>query len=319
VHRLGRLAFLGTGPFAVPLLARLPELADALLVISAPDRPAGRRLQPRPSAVASWAREHSVELATPDRLRSDEGRSVLRAFGPDGLLLAAYGQLVPEDLLALCARPPLNLHPSLLPRHRGADPVAATILDGDRVGGVTLMVMTARLDAGPVVAQWPMPLTGREEAPELEQRLALLAAEVVPPLLTRWAAGDLTAIPQDERRATVVRPFSRADGWIAWADDAVAIDRRVRALQPWPGAWTTIDGRRLHVRRAHPVPGLDDLPIGALLPGDPPRVACGSGALALELVQPEGRPIMPAAAWRRGLQRDHVILGGVRPGVSGPG
>ena len=110
-----------------------------------------------------------------------------------------------------------------------------------------------------------------------------------PRLLERWRDGGLDPVPQDETKATVVHAFTRDDGWIDWGADAVSVDRQVRALQPWPGAWTTLDGRRLHVRRAHPVPGVAALPIGALLPGDEPRVACGSGALALDLVQPEGR------------------------------
>ncbi|MDP9273423.1 MAG: methionyl-tRNA formyltransferase [Chloroflexota bacterium] len=307
--RLGRVAFLGSGAFAVPLLARLPELGDALLVVSAPDRPAGRRLRPRPAPVAAFARERELELATPARLRSDEARDLLRAFAPDGILLAAYGQLVPADLLALAPRLPLNVHPSLLPRHRGADPVAATILAGDPVAGVTLMVMNEVLDAGPIVAQWPLALTGREESPDLESRLADLAAEMVTPLLGPWAEGTLVALPQDERAATMVRPFTRADGWIDWGRDAVAIDRQVRALQPWPGAWTTLDGRRLHVRRARPVEGVGDLAAGTLLPGEDARIACGSGALLLEIVQPEGRPPMGAQDWRHGLPRDHIRLG----------
>ena len=250
-----------------------------------------------------------MRLATPRRLRSEEGRSVLRDWRPDGLLLVAYGQLVPDDLLALAARPPLNVHPSLLPRHRGAAPVAATILAGDAEGGVTLMVMEPRLDAGPIVAQWRVPLSGRETTPELEARLASLAAEVVPAELGAWASGALEPRPQDERAATLVRPFRREDGRLDWSRGAVDLDRRVRALQPWPGAWTTVDGRRLHVRRAHPLPGFDNVPIGALLPGDPVRVACGRGALGLELVQPEGRAPMDALAWRNGLQRQHVLLG----------
>lgn len=311
--RLGRVAFLGTGDFGVPLLARLPDVADELLVISQPDRPAGRKLRTRASPVATWAREHGLRLATPRRLRSDEGRQLLSAFAPDGLLLAAYGQLLPADLLALAARAPLNVHPSLLPRHRGAAPVASTILAGDEVAGVTLMVMTAELDAGPIVAQWPVPLSGRETTPELEARLAELAAEVVPPLLDRWAGDALGASPQDEHQATLIRPFSRADGWLDWRRDAEELDRRVRALQPWPGAWTTLDGRRLHIRAAHPVAGVDDVPIGALLPGEQPRVACGQGALAIDVVQPEGRPAMPGDAWRRGLARDHVLLGATAP------
>jgi methionyl-tRNA formyltransferase len=307
---IGRIAYLATGLFGVPLLARLPALCDELLVISQPDRPAGRGLRTRPSPIAAWARENGLRVETPRRLRSEEGRDVLSAFSPDGLLLAAYGQLVPADLLALGRRPPLNVHPSLLPRHRGAAPVASVILAGDSVAGVSLMVMTPELDAGPIVAQWPVPLTGRETTPELEASLAVLAADVVPSELERWAAGAMTPRQQGEAEATIIRPFRRTDGWIDWGQSAVTIDRRVRALQPWPGAWTTMDGRRLHIRAAHPVAGIDGAMIGALLPGDWPLVACGHGALALELVQPEGKGVMAADAWRRGLPREHVLLGG---------
>ena len=311
--RLGRIAFLGTGAFGVPLLARVAELADELLVISQPDRPAGRRLQLRATPVSAWAREHGVRTYTPGRLRSDDARAALRDYAPDGLVLVAYGQMVPQDLLDLGRRPPLNVHPSLLPRHRGAAPVAGTILAGDEEGGVTLMVMTAELDAGPIVERWPVRLTGRETTPELEATLADLAAQVVPPALERWADGDTPMEPQDERLATHVRPFKRADGWIDWRRPAIEIDRQVRALQPWPGAWTTLDDRRIHVRRAQAVTGVDDVPLAALMPGEEPCVACGVGALALEVVQPEGRPTMPAAAWRRGLAREHVMLGAGRP------
>jgi methionyl-tRNA formyltransferase len=171
------------------------------------------------------------------------------------------------------------------------------------------MVMTEELDAGPIVAQWPVTLTGRETTPELEGALSERSAEVVPPQLERWAAGELEAEPQDERLATLIRPFRRVDGWIDWRRPAAAIDRQVRALQPWPGAWTSIDGRRLHIRAAHLTMGIDGVPVGALLPGALPEIACGEGALALDVVQPEGKPAMPADAWRRGLARDHVLLG----------
>ena len=310
---LGRIAFLGTGAIGVPLLARLPELSDELLVISQPDRPAGRGLETRPSPVAAWARAHELRVETPRRVRSDEGTEILRSFAPDGLLLVAYGQLIPRELLSLAPRPPLNVHPSLLPRHRGAAPVASTILAGDPVAGLSLMVMTEALDAGPIVAHWSVPLTGLETTPELEAQLAGLAAKVVPAELKRWAEGDITLTPQDDAAATLIRPFRRVDGWIDWRQPAPAIDRQVRALQPWPGAWTTLDGRRLHVRAAHPLAGVEGVPIGALLPGEMPRVACGQGALALDIVQPEGRAAMPADAWRRGLPRDHVLLGGGGP------
>ncbi len=310
---IGRVAFLGTGGFGLPLLERVLEQADDVVVVTQPDRPAGRRLQLRASPIASFARDRGIEVLSPHRIRSDEARGTLGAWRPDGLLLAAYGQIVPRDILELSARPPLNVHPSLLPRHRGAAPVAGTILAGDSEGGVTLMVMVEELDAGPVVAQWRVPLLGRETTPELEAQLAELAASVVPAELDRWAAGDIEPMPQDDRLATYVRQFTRSNGWIDWRRPAIEIDRQVRALQPWPGAWTTLDDRRIHVRRARAIAGVDDVPIGALLPGDPPFVACGVGALALESVQPEGRPAMPAEAWRRGLDRDHVLLGGRRP------
>jgi methionyl-tRNA formyltransferase len=311
--RIGRIAFVGTGAFGVPLLERVADLADELLVVSQPDRPAGRRLQLRATPVTAAARERGVRVFTPARIRSDEAHRELGRFDPDGLVLVAYGQIVPPHMLSLGRRPPLNVHPSLLPRHRGAAPVAGTILAGDPEGGVTLMVMTEELDAGPIVERWPVPLTGRETTPELEARLADLAASVVPPVLERWARGEVETVAQDARAATQVHPFTRADGWIDWRRPAVEIDRQVRALQPWPGAWTTIDDRRLHVRRARPVAGVDDVPIGALMPGEQPCVACGAGALELEIVQPQGRPAMPAEAWRRGLAREHILLGTGRP------
>ena len=219
-----------------------------------------------------------------------------------------------RTLLEVAERPPLNVHPSLLPRHRGAAPVAGTILAGDREGGVTLMVMTAELDAGPIVQRWPVPLTGRETTPELEAALADLAADVVPPELDQWASGaDRPGAPGRGRRDIRPSVHARSDGWIDWQRPAVEIDRQVRALQPWPGAWTTVDGRRIHIRRARPVTGVDGVPIGALFAGETQIVACGVGGLMLEIVQPEGRATMPADAWRRGLGREHVMLGAGRP------
>jgi len=313
VAGIGRIAFLGTGAFGVPLLGRLAEVADELLVITRPDRPAGRGLAPRASPIANQGRALGLRIETPARIRSAEAAAAIGDFAPDGLLLVAYGQLVPGDLLAVGSRPALNVHPSVLPRHRGAAPVAGTILAGDAEAGVSLMIMVPQLDAGPIVGQWSVPVSGRETTPELEARLAALAAERIPPALAAWAERRLDPQPQDESRATLIRPFRRSDGWIDWGHSALAIDRQVRALQPWPGAWTTLGGRRLHIRRTTPLPGIPDVPIGALLPGAQPRVACGEGAVALDIVQPEGRPAMPGEAWRRGLARDFVLLGALRP------
>lgn len=307
---LGRVAFLGTGRFGVPLLSRLTSLADELLVVSQPDRPAGRGMRLRATPVAEFARSRRLTLVTPDRLASAEGRGALRAFAPDGLVLAAYGQIVPRDVLALAERPPLNVHPSLLPRHRGATPIPATILAGDTETGVTLIVMVPEVDAGPVVAQWRRSIGGREDAAELETDLAELAADAVPGVLARWAAGELRPEPQDERAATVTRVLRREDGRIDWAAPADAIDRQIRAFQPWPGAWTTLAGATLHIRRARPIPEASPGVTPGTVSGETvPAVACGEGALELHAVQPAGRPLMPAADWRRGLRGAGIVLG----------
>jgi methionyl-tRNA formyltransferase len=307
---LGRILFMGSGAFAVPLLAAVAPLSSDILVITRPDRPAGRGLAQQSAPVAGWARHAGLQTVEPRRGRLGEAREEAARFAPDGLLLAAYGQLVPPDWLTLAERPPLNVHPSLLPRHRGADPVAGTILAGDTEGGVTLMIMVEALDAGPIVGQWRIPLTGRENAADLEAELADLAARVVPPLLAEWAVGHLEPVNQEDRQATLIRPFTRADGKIDWSRPAVEIDRQVRALQPWPGAWTTLEDRRLHVRRAHPGTGVGEVPVGLVVPGNPPEVACGGGSLVLDEVQPEGRGRMSGADWRRGIPRQHVLLGG---------
>ena len=306
---IGRVAYLGTGRFAVPLLERVAPLAAELLVVSQPDRPAGRGLRDRATPVAELARREGLRLVTPRRLASREGVATVRDFAPDGLLLAAYGQIVPPELLSVAPRPPLNVHPSLLPRHRGATPVPGTILSGDAEGGVTLIVMVAEVDAGPIVGQWRMPLTGREAAPDLEAALARLAADAVPSVLGAWIAGALEARPQDDGAATFTKVLRRSDGRIDWTASSIEIDRHVRAYQPWPGAWTVVRGALLHVRAALPLRETPEAVPGTLLPGDPPRVACGDGALELVSVQPAGRAAMPAADWARGLRGDGVILG----------
>ena len=310
---IGRIAFLGTGSFALPLLDAVADVADELLVVSQPARAAGRGLRRRPSPVAALAASRGIAVVTPERIASAEARAALTAFAPAGLILAAYGQLVPRDVLAIGERPPLNVHPSLLPRHRGAAPIAGTILAGDAETGVTLIVMTSRLDAGPIAGQWPVPTSAREDAVELEKRLAQLAAGAVPPLLPRWSRGDLELRPQEESLATYTRPLKRDDGRLDWSRTAVELDRQVRALQPWPGAWTTAAGARLHVRRAAPVdePAAGE-PGSLRLSRAWVRVACGAGALELLAVQPAGRPTMPAVDWVRGVRAppgEPLVLG----------
>ena len=199
-----RTVFLGSGRFAVPSLAHLAEHPRVALVgiVTAPPRPVGRRQQLQPTPVGAWAAGHRLEPLTPVRLRDEEAIAAIAALAPELVVLADYGQIVPPALLRLPRNGALNLHPSLLPRHRGAAPIQAAILTGDERTGVTLMVMDEGLDSGPIVAQRAIDLAGEEVAPELEDRLAGMAAELLADTLHAWLDGELTAHPQPTAGAT---------------------------------------------------------------------------------------------------------------------
>ncbi len=312
---VARTVFLGSGSFAVPILegiARSP-LADLRAVVSAPARPVGRRAVPTPTPVDVRATELGIRVLRPSRLRAPEAVADLAAEAPELLVLADYGQLVPREVLDIPRHGALNLHPSLLPRHRGAAPVAAAILAGDPETGVTLMRMDAGLDTGPIVAQARLALTGDEDAPALEGRLAQMAATLLLESLPGWLSGDLGAVPQPVGGATLTRPFRREDGRLDPSLTAVELERRVRALRPWPGTFLERPEGRLIVHQvalgAEVAPGAGGVPPGTI-PGD--LVAMGEGKglrlglvtgdelLVLSEVQPQGKGRMSGADLVRG-------------------
>ncbi len=275
--------FLGTGPFGIPALEAIASAREVRLVgiVTAPPRPAGRGERLRRSPVAE--RADALGLAPvlePARLRDLAAVEAVRELGPALLVLADYGQIVPPALLELPAHGALNLHPSLLPRHRGASPVPATILAGDRQAGVTLMQMDRGLDTGPIVGQVAVPLDGSETTPGLEAELADEGARLLLALLADWLAGRRPARPQPETGVTLTRPLRREDGWLDPGHDAAALERQVRAYQPWPGTWAQTVAGRLIVWRARPL-ALEGLAVGpGELPGPEaaaPVVAGGPG------------------------------------------
>lgn len=247
-----RTVFLGSGAFAVPILQRLAghPAVDLVGIVTAPSRPAGRRHDPTPTPVEVAARELDRPwILTPDRLRQPAAIADVLALRPALAVLADYGQLVPAALLDL-PNGALNLHPSLLPRHRGASPIPATILAGDRETGVTLMRMDAGLDTGPIVAVRRHALDGTEAAPELERTLADLAADLLASSIGPWLAGELVPRPQSETDATMTRPLRREDGRLDPTKPASQLERQVRAYQPWPGSFIETGTGRLTVWRA---------------------------------------------------------------------
>lgn len=297
--------FLGTPAFAVPSLDALARLADRgaieiVAVVTQPDRPADRGALRVPEVKA---RAEALGLAVRQPARLDRAAvDGLVALRPDALVWAAYGNRIPARLLAAVDGRAANVHASLLPRWRGAAPVAHAILAGDAESGVTLMEGTAGLDAGPILAQERTPIGPDEDAGALTARLAALGAALLERELPRYLAGALPAAPQDEARVTWAPKLATADGRLDFAEPAEALARRVRAMTPDPGAWTTFRGQRLGVGRAT-VTGGRGVAHGTLeLREGVPHVAAGAGWLRLDEVRPAGKRAMGGADWARGLR-----------------
>ena len=291
-----RCCFLGTGTFAVPILTALAAhpRVELAAIVTRPARPAGRGGRLRPSPVAERAGGLGAVLLTPPRLRSEDSVRTITDMAPELLVLADYGQLVPKGLLSLPLHGALNLHPSLLPRHRGAAPIPATILAGDTEAGTTLMLMDPGLDTGPIIAQRMLRLTGRETAPVLEARLSTLSAELLADSLGPWLDGRLTPHAQPPSGATLTRPLRREDGWLDPERTAVALERQVRAFQPWPGSFLTSSHGRLVVWSAHVLSEVADTGRAPL------ALPTAEGWLVLDEVQLPGGRRMPSEALMRG-------------------
>jgi methionyl-tRNA formyltransferase len=286
-----RTVFIGSGAFAEPALRALALDPDVELVgvVTAPPRPAGRKLTAAATPVAQVAADLGIDpVLTPTRLRDPDAVDAILALEPELLVLADYGQIVPPALLAV-GPGALNLHPSLLPRHRGATPVPATILAGDRATGVTLMRMDEGLDTGPIVAQAGTPVAPDETAPDLESRLASMGAELLTISLRPWLAGDLREHPQPVVGVTVTKPLHRADGRMDLSLPAAELERQVRAYQPWPGSFVETRTGRLTVWAASPAAS-EHLPSGRF---SARGIATGDGTLLHHEVQPAGGRRMP--------------------------
>lgn len=306
---------MGTPEFALPALERLHRAGYTICAVyTQPDRPAGRGRQTEASPVKRAALALGLTVYQPARLDAAVAAEIA-ALAPDALVVAAYGQLLPPAVLAGAPRGALNLHPSLLPRHRGAAPVAATILAGDTFGGVSVMQLDAGLDSGPVYAQAALAVAETETTPVLTGKLARLGAALLHEVLLNLAAGWLTPQPQDAAGATYFKALTRQQGLIDWTRPAAQIARQVRALQPWPGSYSYWQGQKLEIVAAVPLPGSGDAAPGTVLVTGPAAaplaVQTGDGWLGLLSLKLAGKRALPAAEFGRG-QRGFTgsVLGG---------
>ena len=298
-----RVVFLGTPEFAVPSLEALLDETDVVAVITQPDRPKGRGRQVASPPVAEVAKAKGLRLLQPPRLKSAEIIETLRALAPDVHVTVAYGRIIPREVLEIPRLGSINVHPSLLPKYRGASPIEAAILHGETETGVTVMYQSMDLDAGDLILQRRVPVDPDDTARTLEARLARVGADALVEALRLVAAGRAHRIPQDHAAATYAGKLEKGHGRIDWRKPARDVVNLIRAVDPWPSAYTSHRGRLLKVWRAAAVDHGEDAEPGAVLDvreGGGILVASGQGAVRLLEVQPEDRRRMSADDYARG-------------------
>jgi methionyl-tRNA formyltransferase len=298
-----RVVFMGSPEFAVPSLRALCGRFDVVGVVTQPDRPAGRGRKVRESEVKRVALEQAIPVVQPARLSDPEAQRRLDAWQPDVIVVAAFGQLVPGPILDRPAQGCLNVHPSLLPRWRGASPIQAAILHGDHKTGVTIMKLDAGLDTGPIIAQRRVALDPEITGGELSRQLAGVGASLLVEILPDYVAGSLKLVPQDDDRATYAPAIPKSAGELDFTKPASELARQIRAYEPRPGSFMTWNGRRLIVRRAHHHPGQHEVPGEVFVVDGHPAVTTLDGSLVLEVLQPAGKEPMDGSSFVRGAPR----------------
>ncbi len=299
------VAFAGTPDFALPALDAIAASRHRLAVVyTQPDRPAGRGRRVAPSPVKERALTLGLPVEQPETLADAAAPAALAAYRPDVMVVVAYGLLLPPAILATPRLGCLNIHASLLPRWRGAAPVARAIMAGDDKTGVCIMRMEAGLDTGPVMLRHEVPVGPGDTAGDLQTRLAGEGAALIVPALDLLATGRARFEAQDPGQATVARKLAKAEARLDWREPAIVLDRKIRAFDPWPVAETTLDGAQLRIHEAAAVPGDSDAVPGTILQAgaDGIVVMTGEQALAIRRLQLPGRRVVTAAQFANARQ-----------------
>lgn len=292
---------MGSPDFAVPALYALAEVYSVVGVITQPDKPAGRGKTLTPPPVKTAAQALGLPILQPQRLRDPEAMRRLREWTPDLAIVAAFGQILKPEALNLPRLGCLNLHASLLPRWRGASPIQAALLAGDDETGITLMKMDPGMDTGPILAQTRLPILPDDTGGSLFEKLSQRAAQFALETLPAYLAGELSETPQPSSGVTYAPMLKKEDGLLDFSQPAQALERRVRAMRPWPGAFFALEGTPLKVHRARVQPAISAAEPGQRLVFQGlPALQTSAGLLLLEEVQPAGKRSMPGQAFLAG-------------------
>lgn len=301
-----RILYLGAGDIGAPTFRKLISSGHEVIgAVTQPDKPAGRKQEMRASIIKTIALDHGIPLFQPVRLRKPEALAPLKELAPDLIVVMAYGQILPRELLETPRLACLNLHASLLPRHRGASPIQAAILQGDRETGITVMYMAEGLDTGDMLLKRSTPIRRRETGGSLHDRLAEIAPEALFEALNLIERGQAPRTPQNEAEATYAGRLSKEDGLIAWTESHEMIDRRIRAMNPWPVAHTLLPGtegaRQLKIFSCIQIRKVTGSP-GTVLRADRNGIlaGAGTGAILIREVQLEGKRRMSAREFLQG-------------------
>ncbi|MBI4253274.1 methionyl-tRNA formyltransferase [Candidatus Uhrbacteria bacterium] len=275
-----RIIFMGTPDYAAQYLEGLIFSGyKPIAVITQPDRPAGRAQTVEATPVKRTAERNNIPVHQPEDIRDPQWTKKIQELKPDLIVVVAFGQIIPQSILTIPSKGCINVHPSLLPRHRGATPWQETILQGDATTGVTIMLMDEKMDHGPILSQEGVDVAPDETTKSLEDKTAAIGIPLLIGTLTRWFAGTVTPAEQHHDQATYTRLLKKESGRIDWSKCPVEIDRMIRALNPWPGAWTEWHGKRIKILKAH----LDE-----------------QNDLIVDELQPEGKKSMDAKTFRNG-------------------
>ncbi len=287
-----RIVFFGTPAFAVPSLERLLQGPDEVIaVVTQPDRERGRGQKKSPSPVKELALKHGITFYQPEKVKAASFLADIEALAPDLIVVVAFGQILPKALLEIPKVGAINVHGSLLPEYRGAAPIAWAILKGEKKTGITTMLMDEGMDTGDILMQAELPIESEDTGETVQEKLAALGGRLLMETIEGMKAGSIFPIPQDHSKATYAPPLKKEDGWIDWKRSADEINLKIRAFNPWPGAFTRWEKGLLKILKAEVRQGTSPAEAGSILwiGSDFIEVGTGEGSLLIREIQPEGK------------------------------